>query len=161
MIHPAASRGFTLTELIIAVAVVGILAAIALPSYTTQIARSNRSAAQKELLQLVSMQEIRFLRARGYGNTMDQVLRTATAGSLNYYINAKGRPTTVAAGDAAYLITLERAGSPARYTGFSAVAVGQQLTRDPSCVRIEVQSNGQRTAANGSGTDTTSACWSG
>ncbi|APW39036.1 prepilin-type N-terminal cleavage/methylation domain-containing protein [Rhodoferax koreense] len=45
-----AQRGFTLMELMITVAVVGILAAIAYPSFTEQIARSRRTEAQTILL---------------------------------------------------------------------------------------------------------------
>jgi len=45
-----AQRGFTLMELMITVAVVGILAAIAYPSFTEQIARSRRAEAQTVLL---------------------------------------------------------------------------------------------------------------
>ena len=46
-----ASRGFTLVELMVVVAIVGILASIAYPSYTEYIARGRRSDAQKALLE--------------------------------------------------------------------------------------------------------------
>jgi type IV pilus assembly protein PilE len=61
-----ANRGFTLTELIIAVAIIGILSAIAYPSYRNYITRSSRSAAQTELLELANLQEKIYLNSNGY-----------------------------------------------------------------------------------------------
>lgn len=45
------SAGFTLIEIMIVVAIVGLLAAIALPSYQSYIARGNRAAARAALSQ--------------------------------------------------------------------------------------------------------------
>ena len=53
----ATSRGFTLIELMIVVAIVGILSAIAYPSYTEYIRRGHRGEARTGLLQAAQWME--------------------------------------------------------------------------------------------------------
>jgi len=58
--------GFTLVELMIAVVIVGLLAAIAIPSYQEYIRRGNRSAAQAFMTSVAQKEEQYLLDARQY-----------------------------------------------------------------------------------------------
>lgn len=60
--------GFSLIELMIAVAIVGILAAIAFPSYKQYVVRSNRADAQQTLLQAAQEAERYFVANNSYVN---------------------------------------------------------------------------------------------
>lgn len=53
----ARQRGFTLIELVVTMAIVAILTAIAIPSYTAYIMRSNRSEARAQLLEIATWME--------------------------------------------------------------------------------------------------------
>lgn len=50
-------QGFTLIEVMITVAIVGILAAIALPSYNSAVLKGRRAQARTELVSLLQQQE--------------------------------------------------------------------------------------------------------
>lgn len=59
-------QGFTLIELMIATAIVAILAAVAYPSYTRHIIKSNRTAAQAQMLDIASREQQFLLANRAY-----------------------------------------------------------------------------------------------
>ena len=58
--------GFTLIELMIAVAVVGILGAIAFPNYSDHLRKGRRSDAQTALMELAQKQEVFYARNASY-----------------------------------------------------------------------------------------------
>ena len=57
-------HGFTLVELVVTVAVVGILASASYGSYQNYVIRANRSAAQQFMLEVANRQEMYLLDAR-------------------------------------------------------------------------------------------------
>ena len=69
------TAGFTLIELMIVVAIVGILAAVALPSYQQYIIRGHRAAAQSEMMDIANREQQYILSNRVY---------TATGSDLGY-----------------------------------------------------------------------------
>ncbi|MDX9886922.1 type IV pilin protein [Thauera sp.] len=59
-------RGFTLIELMIAVAVIGILASIAYPSYTEYVRKARRATAESALMDIASKQHTYLLSRRTF-----------------------------------------------------------------------------------------------
>ena len=76
------ARGFTLIEMMIVVAIVAILAAVALPSYTAHVVRAARVQAQAELLELASLQEKIFLNSNSYSASVTAAYNGTSGGGL-------------------------------------------------------------------------------
>ncbi len=71
-------KGFTLIEIMVTVAILGILSAIALPSYVESVKKGKRSDAKVTLLRLAQMQESYFAQNLSYAKDLTQLVGAAT-----------------------------------------------------------------------------------
>jgi type IV pilus assembly protein PilE len=141
-LRKAAARqpGFTLIELLVAVAIVGILAAIAYPSYTRYVARGNRSAAESFMLEVTSRQERYLVDARQYAPDLTTLSMSV--------------PDTVSGHYGVTLVNVIT--TPPGYT-VQAVPSGTQATHDTGCGTLTLSSLGSKGATGPSGA---TSCWS-
>jgi type IV pilus assembly protein PilE len=80
------ASGFTLIELMIVVAIVGILAAIAIPSYVDYVERAKRNDAKAVLLEASQFMERRFTENRSYaGSVLPTSLEQSPRDGLAWY----------------------------------------------------------------------------
>lgn len=79
------SKGFTLIELMIALLIASILAAIAYPSYKSHLVKTRRSAAQAHLMDVTQYQQQYLLDARAYATDLAAPMPTAPADVSKYY----------------------------------------------------------------------------
>lgn len=103
------SRGFTLMELMITVAIVGILAAIAYPSYQDYVRRAARADAQADMLEVAQWLERRYTAANSYVFPTPPglpITQTPRVGAARYNLTA-----VVPAGGQTFTLTATPAGA--------------------------------------------------
>lgn len=80
MVKRTEQRGFSLIELMIVIALIGILAAIAYPNYQAYIIKSNRAAAQAAMMDIANREQQLLLANRAYVAAADAAAFQASTG---------------------------------------------------------------------------------
>lgn len=80
-----AKKGFSLIELLVAVTIVAILAAVAIPSYQSYVVKSNRAAAQSFMMELANREKQYMLDARTYAPDLATLGVSAPADVSKHY----------------------------------------------------------------------------
>jgi len=136
-------QGFTLIEILIVVAIMGILVSIALPAYQGSVLRSGRAEAKGELLQVASDQERYFSNFNTY---VDDAL------PLNTPVVADRDRTTT---NGLYVISVSACGGGALTNCFVATATPQGDQTADACTAFTITNTGVRGATG----DTVDECW--
>lgn len=130
---PSMTRGFTLVELMITVAIIAILAAIAIPSYQNQVIKAGRADGQTALLSAAQSMERCFTTNNTY----------------------TGCTVPATSGEGKYTLAVAIAGGGTTFTITATPAAGTSQANDTDCTTLTITQAGQRGAT---GADT-SVCW--
>lgn len=135
--------GFTLTELVITVAVLGILAAIAVPSYLEQMNKTRRTDARRSLHEIASQLERCYSRFRAYD---DEDCDVVSAGPQVNLVSREGyyAITSTALSADSYTLKAEPQGSQAG---------------DATCAVMTLTNTELTKAFDTDGNETLTKCW--
>lgn len=137
-------RGFSLIELMIVVAVVGILAAVAYPSYREYVIRSNRNVAKSDLMELQQWLERNYTLTNNYDLAPD-----GTAVTLPFTQSPKS-------GGPLYVVGFDGAATASSYSLKAVPVSGSVQAGDSKCGTLTITSAGVKSV---SGSDTVENCW--
>lgn len=146
-----AHKGFSLIELLIVLAIIGVLAVVATMSYGQYITRANRADAKIELMRIAQIQERYFSNSQPIGYAEDLielgVLPEGSSPKDSFFTENNHYQIKMVATDSAFELT--------------ATAKSARQLRDEECQMFSINSAGKESAANKSGeSDETGSCWS-
>lgn len=149
------SGGFTLIELMIVVAVIGILGAIAYPTYQDSVRKSRRADARSTLLQAAQWMERYYTVSNRYDQDRSPtpVSVTSTTPGANSFPNSGLTNSPNGAATPAYSITL----SNVSQTGYQLNAAPTGPQSGDKCGTLTLTNTGVRGVTGGS--LTVAECW--
>ncbi len=145
---PSSTHGFSLVELVTVMAVLGIMVAIAYPSYQSYVLRIHRTEARVALMDVASRMHLYYFENKTY---TDDLL--AVGLGMDPYVTEKGR----------YSIDVEDNGGSGGACPIAicfelvAPAIGRQVV-DTDCAEFRLSAAGDRTALTGGGGNNNN-CW--
>lgn len=126
MVYSRLERGFTLIEMMIAVAVIGLLASVAIPAYQNYIREARRADAFTGLLDLQARQERWRVNNTTYGATANHTAMGFSDTTDFYSFTSTGNSAT------AYTLTAVAQGSQTSDTGCTTLTVNQAGAKTPT-----------------------------